>query len=348
MDNGITALIVVHNGRGALSKYLLSNNINYTVLETSRLAGSSPGIISIMAGIVFNFIRFSRFIKNNNIDIVHGNDLKINLSWSLPARVFSSGFIWHQRTIMSSSKLWLFVDYLCDIFVAISKVVLDKAPKNMASDKLSVIYNPFHSDSLVNKMAARDYVLEKYKIPKRCFLLGYVGRVVRYKNIDFIIKNMRSINSLCEKDIHLLIAGAGEKKYINELNEYACRLGVQDRVHFTGFVNDSNEIIASLDLLIASSCIDAFGRTLVEAMLQKTPLLAAMSGGHVEIVEHNINGLFYEPYSNGDFTDKVSTVMANENIDKITSNAFQYAVDRFSSEKHLDSMLHIYRKLLTK
>ena len=116
---------------GGLQEYLLNKNIPFHVLKTSRLSGEVPSKLSIVVGVMINYFRFAKFIRTHEIDIVHGNDLRINLSWSLPAKFVAKGFVWHQRTLLSNSKLWLLIRYLCDYFVAISDVVMQSAPRNI-------------------------------------------------------------------------------------------------------------------------------------------------------------------------------------------------------------------------
>ena len=119
IESGVSAIIVLHKDDGPLSQYLRSRDIPFSVLIPSVLAGETPGKISILIAMMTNFFCFGDFIKTNKIDIVHGNDLRVNLSWSLPAKFFSKGFVWHQRTLLSPSKFWLLIRYLCNYFVAI-------------------------------------------------------------------------------------------------------------------------------------------------------------------------------------------------------------------------------------
>lgn len=347
IDNGISVLIVLHKDDEALSKYLHSKNIEYSILKSSKLAGTTPGKMAIIVGIISNFTRFSRFIKKNKIDIIHGNDLRVNLSWALPAKIYAKGFIWHQRTVLSSSKLWLLINYLCSYFVAISDVVMQGVPKNIPDNKKRVVYNPFDINTFISRASARNYTVQEYKIPENSFLLGAVGRIVEYKNIGFVIKNFYKIYNNINKNSYLIIVGTGDIEYLNELKASVYELGLNERVLFTGFVNNPDKIVASLDLLVASSCVDAFGRTVVEAMLQKTPVLAAKSGGHIDIVEEGVNGWFYDPAVKDDFIGKVSAIMNSQNINTVTDSAYEYAKVNFSSQQHLNNMHDIYMSLLS-
>ena len=264
----------------------------------------------------------------------------------MPAKFVAKGFVWHQRTLLSNSKLWLLIRYLCDYFVAISDVVMQSAPRNIQDRQKKMIYNPFNINYSTNKELERKYTIEKYNIPSNCFLVGCVGRVVDYKNIDFIIKNISEIYCSINKNIYLIVAGAGPEEYVNELREYAYNVGVSDHVIFTGFINDPNRLISSLDLLVAPSRVDAFGRTIVEAMLQKTPVLAAKSGGHLNIISEGVNGTFYEPTIKDDFFKKISIIMNRTNISELSDNAYQFAQFNFSPKQHLNNILPIYHNLL--
>ena len=346
IDKNITTFIVLHKGNGPLSQYLHNKNIPFFVLKSSKLAGEAPGKLSIIIGVLTNFFYFSKFIRKHKIDIVHGNDLRVNLSWSLPAKFFSKGFVWHQRTLLSDSKFWFLIRYLCDYFVAISDVVMQSSPRNIQNSQKKIVYNPFDIHSSVNKELERVRTFEKYNLPQDCFLVGCVGRVVNYKNIGFVIKKICNICQNINKNVYLIVVGTGSEKYINELKAYADSIDASNYIKFTGFLDSPNKIVASLDLLVAPSLIDAFGRTIVEAMLQKTPVLAAKSGGHINIISNDINGMLYEPTVKGDFIKKFSIIMDKTSASVLSDNAYQFAKLNFSSEQHLNNILPIYHSLL--
>ena len=346
VDSNISALIVLHEDNGPLSQYLRNKNIPFSILKSSRLAGESHRKLSIIISILTNFFRFSRFIRMHKIDIVHGNDLRVNLSWSLPSRFASKGFIWHQRTLLSSSKFWLLIRYLCDYFVAISDVVMQSAPRNIQDSQKKIAYNPFNIDSSLDKELERKCTIEKYSLLKDCFLIGCVGRIVDYKNINFVIKSIFDIRHSLNKNVYLIVVGTGSEEYVNELKKYAKSLGVSSYIIFTGFLDNPNKIVTSLDLLVAPSLIDAFGRSIIEAMIQKTPVLAAKSGGHIDIISDGVNGMFYEPTIKDDFIKKISIIMNMTNISALSDNAYQFAQSNFSPKQHLNNILTIYQNIL--
>jgi glycosyltransferase involved in cell wall biosynthesis len=173
-----------------------------------------------------------------------------------------------------------------------------------------------------------------------------VGRIVDYKNINFVIKNIFDIRNRFNKNVYLIVVGTGPEEYINELKKYANSLGLSSHIIFTGFLKNPHKILTSLDLLVAPSLIDAFGRSIIEAMLQKTPVLAAKSGGHMNIINDGVNGMFYEPTIENDFIKKISIIMNMTNISAISDNAYQFAQFKFSPKQHLNNILPIYQNLL--
>lgn len=346
-ENGYDVLILLHDESGPLASILKKNDIKYIELKTCLLAGESPNIAIIFFGMIWNFFSFLKFIKKHDIDLVHGNDLRINLSWSIATKFSSAKYIWHQRTILSKSLFWKSVRYLCDYFIASSQVVLNSSPENISRSKKSVVYNAFDTNEKYNKNLSRKMINRQFPNCKDKILLGYVGRLVNYKNVDFLIKTLPEIIVKSEKSFHLLIAGNGPEKYMEYLNDVIHELNLCDNVSFSGFVNNPSELISGLDILIASSGIDAFGRTIVESMLQSTPVLAANKGGHLEILEDEKDGLFYEMNCKSSLTEKIVKLVDDSSFrEQLVSDAYIKSSSKYTKYNLLANIQNIYKSLI--
>jgi glycosyltransferase involved in cell wall biosynthesis len=343
VENGYEVLALLHNENGPLSKVFNENNIEYYELPTSFLAGESPKKIMIVFGIIKNIIPFVKFIKNNNIDVVHGNDLRINLTWSVAAKAAQVKYIWHQRTLLSNSYLWKFIPFLCSHFIAISQAVLESAPKNLNSKKTSLIYNPFDTSMKFNSLKCRQGIIKQCCINNNPIILGYVGRLVHYKNVDFLIKCLHDLIYIHHKNLHLLIVGTGSEDYVSHLKEIVNEIGLIDNVTFSGFSSNPLELISGIDILIASSTVDAFGRSIVEAMLQSTPVLVANKGGHLEIVIDGHTGIFYQANNQESFISKALGLIDSDSLRKsIANSALEVNIDKYSRERHFLLIEEIY------
>jgi len=217
----------------------------------------------------------------------------------------------------------------------------------LSDEKKELVWNPFSSEVEYDKTEARNYLYGKYNIPTKKTLIGYVGRLVCYKKIDFFIACLYKLSDNVRGGIHLVVTGDGNDAYIRSLKQQVVEYGLQDSVTFTGFSGNPERIIAALDVLVAASTIDAFGRTLVEAMLQKTAVLASASAGHLEIVDNEVTGLLFEPSNCSDYIKKLSTLLDDENIRESYCRAgYLHAYKSYSSKVHMEKMISIYSRLM--
>ena len=346
-ENGYEVIILLHDMDGPLSKMLKKFGIAHLELKTAYLAGKSPNVVMIFFGMIWNIFPLTKFILKNDVDIVHGNDLRINLTWSVAARMARAKFIWHQRTILSGSHLWKCITFLCDHFIGISQAVLNSAPNNISSGKKSLVYNAFDSDIRFDKVNSRNAINKSLPKCQNCLILGCVGRLVPYKNVDFIIRCMPDVINSCTFPIHLLVVGGGTNEYTIYLKSIVEELDLQANVSFMGFVANPSEIIAGLDLLVAPSSRDAFGRSIVESMLQATPVLVANKGGHLEIVEDELNGSLYMANCQKSFTEKTLRLARDNSFREILAfRALEESRSKYSENSFILKVGRIYKSVL--
>jgi glycosyltransferase involved in cell wall biosynthesis len=342
----ILSSIVVHK-KGPLSLMLDDSEIKYIYLPIDTFAGESPNLFSIAYSIVKNFITIGRFIKNNNVSIVHGNDLRINLTWSLPTKFSKATYVWHQRSLMSSSKLWRISVVMADHFVAISKFVYNSLPKNIPRSKKTLILNPFNIKRQYERTSSREWLNDLYNIPKEDILIGYIGRIVYWKNVDFLVECFAKYIQKDSAALHLIIVGSGDYEYIEKIKQILEKLGIKNVVTFAGFNSFPDRVISGFDLMIAPSNQEPFGRTLVEAMLQRTPVLACKGAGHSEIIDDGKTGSVYAHNNIDDFVKKFA-ININDEVykSKIVKNAYIMATSKYSSDRHTEGIIKIYNQLL--
>jgi len=345
-SGSVTSIFVLHE-IGPLSKLLDDIDIQYECIPIKHLAGESPNLLKIASSIIFNFFKLKKFIRNNKVDIVHGNDLRINLTWSLPTRLSGSVYLWHQRSIMSSSVLWKFSKILANYFVAISECVYQSLPSNIPKSKKILILNPFNITKIYKAIDSRRWIDVLYNVPKNSILCGYIGRLVDWKNVDFLIICFTKYAKKSNLNLHLIIVGTGDDKYVGFLKSLVFKLKAQKIITFVGFNSESHRIISSFDLMVAPSSQEPFGRTLVESMIQKTAVLAARGGGHSEIIDNGVTGRLYDHGNIESFMNQCDLYFNDEKSKcKIINTANTMAILKYSSDKHAQNIMQIYRSLL--
>ena len=118
----------------------------------------------------------------------------------------------------------------------------------------------------------------------------FVGRVVPYKGLEYLVKAFENIRQEMGEEFHLVLVGGGEGKNITDDSGYyqsILRLvnqsAVRDNIHFLGKVSASELPIyySMADVVVLPSVMrgEAFGSVLLEAMACGTPVVASRISG---------------------------------------------------------------------
>ena len=184
--------------------------------------------------------------------------------------------------------------------IAISNFVRSSLPDRQKK-KAVVIRNPFNAK---NQLCAKRELKMQLNIPKNSSIILFVGTIQQQKNPLFALHIISKL--LAQKhNIMFLMAGRCSHEMRIELERYIRNLEISDSVRILGFRDDISNLMAISDILLAPAENEGFGRSIIEAMISKVPVVAAESGGHVEIIENNINGLLCRPNSSLSFTDAI-------------------------------------------
>lgn len=121
-------------------------------------------------------------------------------------------------------------------------------------------------------------------------IIVFVGRLVREKGVQTLIEATPAIVAACPQ-AQIVIIGKGPM--MTDLTAKAHELGVEERVHFTGFVSDEerNDWLKRASLAVFPSLYEPFGIVALEAMAVAIPVVVADVGGLADVVTHGHNGL---------------------------------------------------------
>ena len=126
------------------------------------------------------------------------------------------------------------------------------------------------------------------------FIFGVFSRLSPWKGQAVALEALAAL-----PDMGCVIAGGalfGEQAYAAALVQQAAALGVADRVRFLGQRGDVPALMRAVDAVVHPSTEpEPFGRTLVEAMLARRPVIAADAGAIPEILDGGRYGLLFPP-----------------------------------------------------
>lgn len=196
----------------------------------------------------------------------------------------------------------------------------------------------------------RDFLAPVIRKPQEDYVkLLFVGRLVPYKCADVVIEAVGNLMSSVGDRVHLTIVGDGSEKLV--LEQRVNELGIQNRVHFAGWVNQAQTVdyYRKADVFCFPSIREFGGAVVLEAMACGLPCIVANNGGIGEYVTEE-TGFKIEPLSKDyliqEMTNHIRCLVEDEDLrQRMAVNASERA-KAFEWAEKARNMIEIYEKIL--
>lgn len=168
-----------------------------------------------------------------------------------------------EREVQTEQRLANRADHL----ISVSQFTQRRVKEQYDVDS-TVIYNGFSTV----EATGRD-IKDEYDIDGE--MLFFVGRHTHQKGLSYLLYGF---SKLQREDVTLVLGGTGH--LTDQLKRFAELLGIEDRVIFAGFLDESElgDYYASADLFVSPSLAEPFGITIVESLSVGTRVVACESG----------------------------------------------------------------------
>jgi glycosyltransferase involved in cell wall biosynthesis len=138
-----------------------------------------------------------------------------------------------------------------------------------------------------------------------------------------------------------------ETFYQRELEARARRLGIGDRVVFTGFRLDVPDLLAEIAVSVLPSLSEGLPNTVLEAMAAGVPVVATRVGGSPEIVEEGRTGLLVPPRDAAALAEAVGRLLTDPALAAaLSGEARRRLATRFSLQAMARETERFYLELL--
>lgn len=134
-----------------------------------------------------------------------------------------------------------------------------------------------------------------------------LGRLATNKGYDLLIDAFSvMVQRVPDANLRLAVGGENmdeqEQRILDELKDQVERLGLTDKVHFSGYVADEDlaDTYRAADLFVLSSRYEPFGMTAIEAMACGTPTVVTIHGGLFRTISYGRHALFADPFDKED------------------------------------------------
>lgn len=192
----------------------------------------------------------------------------------------------------------------------------------------------------------RDYDFRRQYAADNEKIILYVGRLVYEKGIQNLIAAMPKVLNGYH-DSKLIIAGKGGM--IDELRDEVRRLGIENKVYFTGYLNlnQVTKMYKCADVAVFPSTYEPFGVVALEGMLSGTPVVVSDVGGLNEIVQHRENGMKSYAGNPNSIADSILELLYNPGLcAEVSRNAKAKVKAQYNWTKIAQDTHFIYQKAI--
>ena len=180
------------------------------------------------------------------------------------------------------------------------------------------------------------------KLHKNYYL--YFGRLSYEKGVHTLLEAVKLV-----KEVHLEIAGTGPEE--TTFVKYVKDNGLEDRVHFNGFLKGSNLtnlVNEAKCVILPSEWYENGPYTIMEAMQAGKPVIVSDLGGLPEIVDNGKTGYIFSAF---DVKTLVSAIMGIESLTSLEMTQFsiratEKANKLFSMTNYKNLILGYYEELV--
>jgi len=166
----------------------------------------------------------------------------------------------------------------------------------------------------------------------------FAGRIVRPKGVAVLIRAAREV------DGEFVLCGDGRE--LGRMRELAGRLGVADRVHFTGWLGggDLAQQLADASVVVMPSLWpEPFGLVGIEGFACGRPAVASATGGVGDWLQDGVGGLSVPPADPGRLAGALSEMLSDTARQRSMGEAGRRLVaERFSADRHVERLLEAY------
>ncbi len=270
-------------------------------------------------------MQLARLIDRDKADVVHFNTSRGILMAGLAAQMTGRNTVLHVRGLPTVARRhWLVSQAMAQRFVLVAKAI-ESYLLPTVRPKSSVAYDGVDLPDPVSREAARRAVTAPggpaagLPIGPDTLVFVSLSSLVPFKGLHHLLEAAAKLKQRGIAAQFLLASTGLEDAYEAWLRRRRDELGLQDCVHFIGFVRQPDTLLAAADVFVLPtvnrerlvfddidvtiSCTEGFPRSVIEAMAVGRPILATAVAGLAEQVDHGETGLLVPPSDPGAMAD---------------------------------------------
>ncbi len=294
---------------------------------------------------------YYRIGKKHRVRLVHLNNmLGSQFAGIIAARILGVPCVAHLRDFESSNVLNRFFAGFVHHHIAISSSICENLLElAVPREKITIVYDAIDMDEF-NDAVDHQYIREEFGLRDGQKTFGVFGRIMFWKGIkEFVIAADRVFKDL--PDARAFVVGSpsdGAQEYLDEVRGIVRKLGLEDRVVFTGFRKDVPALMKTMDVIVhASISPEPFGMVIIEGMAMGKPVIATRAGGPLDIVLEEETGYLVHIRNVEAMASRIVQLLQDETLSRTMGEKGRARVFQvFCKERYARQVEDVYARLL--
>ena len=330
---GITNFVFCRSS-SAISGYCTKNDIPHFTL---------PSIFfnTFLAAFYLHYIA-----RRHNITLIHAHSSKAH-SLAILANLTGKkiNVVVSRRVIFQPKRsLWTMFRYnhpTVKKIICISNAVRDSLlPVVKDASKFEIIFSGIDIERV--RISPRADIRKELRLDKDAVIIGNISALNSEKDL-FTFIDTASI--LLKKHSHLHFIVLGEGPLRQDLETYAAKNQLNEKLLFTGFKKDVVTWLKGFDIFLFTSKAEGLGTSLLDAFAAGIPVVATNAGGIGEVLIDEKTGLLAEPGDSLKLADAVDRILKDEALkQKLIENANDHLAN-FSWDRMAEQTAKLYSTL---
>jgi glycosyltransferase involved in cell wall biosynthesis len=355
-DPKFEIIVCIFGWPGALYQKIVDAGVQVRVIRSTPPSSTANKLAKIKV-LLDNILFIRDIVASEQPDIVHcflprayllGGVAKIigRRAASKPVWIMSRlslNFYMKKHRLIGWIEKNIFHKFLgFKVYIGNSKAITNELVAERCSvDKVKLLYNGINTQEFATKRSQARGASR--------LRIAAVGNLHPYKGYDDLLDALSILNNLAGNLPDWVCEIAGEDVNGNQkrLLEKAKKLGVAEKVHFLGRLDNVAAFLAGCDVFVHPSHTEGLPNAIIEAMSSALPIVATNVGGIPELIDNEKNGLCVKSHNPAQLAHAIRTYIENPlRAYKIAQQALLKARKQFDLKISVAGCKGIYREVL--
>ena len=294
-----------------------------------------------------DFSLLRTFLREHKTDVLHvhwSSDIVVPgyaaLREHVPVRIMSRHMPYPFKNRVGS---FLYSKILYTRLVTVSNSVRETLIKcGVPGDKVQVIHHGTDVEAFARTTQDRKEMRASLGLPEDSVAVGIVGRIAPEKGHAVLLEAFGKIQA--RYPLHLVIVGNGPDEEL--IRSRAAAMGLSDKVLFTGFRDDVNNVLNALDVVtVPSTWNEPCSAVVQQGMALSKPVIGTRAGGTPEMVLDDETGFLVPPSDSDALADALARMAGDAFLRRRLGAAGKERVEElFSLRVMTDKIEALYQR----